>query len=340
MASNVSGTPVTRSGKSDHEILREMVVARGLLEKQPFFYWKTFFFLMMLIASCGVGLFVAHGWVIVSLVAFLWTFTSTQIGLLGHDLGHRQVFKQSHHNDLLMLVFAPVIGLSPSWWRSMHNAHHNTPNELDSDPHTMIPLCAFSEEQAKSRTGLGKRIVRFQAYYFFPLCLLESVGTKLASIIQVTTNTYRYVMLERLAVAGHLLLYPALILWVLSPLEALVFILVHQGSLGLYLGMLFAPNHKGMEIFTKETRPDSLRQQVLTSRNIRGGWLIDLIYGGLNYQIEHHLFSDMPRNKLREASLIVREFCESQGISYKEVGLLRSYAEVLASMHRVAQAAA
>lgn len=37
-----------------------------------------------------------------------------------------------------------------------------------------------------------------------------------------------------------------------------------------------------------------LREQVLTSRNVNANWFIDLMYGGLNYQIEHHLFPSRP----------------------------------------------
>ncbi|OEV25008.1 delta fatty acid desaturase, partial [Streptomyces nanshensis] len=63
---------------------------------------------------------------------------------------------------------------------------------------------------------------------------------------------------------------------------------------GVYLGSIFAPNHKGMPTLKGDERPDFLRRQVLTSRNVRGGPLTDLALGGLNYQIEHHLFPSMP----------------------------------------------
>jgi fatty acid desaturase len=72
---------------------------------------------------------------------------------------------------------------------------------------------------------------------------------------------------------------------VLSPLQAIAFLLVHQALFGVYLGMTFAPNHKGMPHPTGDE--DYLRKQVLTSRNVRGGRLTDAALGGLNYQIEH-----------------------------------------------------
>jgi fatty acid desaturase len=98
---------------------------------------------------------------------------------------------------------------------------------------------------------------------------------------------------------------------------------------------VFAPNHKGMEILDSESRLDFVRRQVLTSRDVTAGPLTDFWYGGLNYQIEHHLFPSMPRNKLKEAQVIVRAFCEERGIPYRETGAMQSNREILQYLHQV-----
>jgi hypothetical protein len=67
------------------------------------------------------------------------------------------------------------------------------------------------------------------------------------------------------------------------------------------MGAAFAPNHKGMPLVAKEAKLDFFSRQVLTSRNIRGSWLKDNLMGGLNYQVEHHLFPSMARPNLRKA---------------------------------------
>ena len=85
---------------------------------------------------------------------------------------------------------------------------------------------------------------------------------------------------------------------------------------------------------TGEDRPDFLRRQVLTSRNVRGGRLTDVALGGLNHQIEHHLFPSMPSPNLRRARTVVRRYCEELGLDYVETGLLTSYRLALASLHR------
>jgi fatty acid desaturase len=126
-----------------------------------------------------------------------------------------------------------------------------------------------------------------------------------------------------------------LLFTVLSPLKAAVFVVVQQSVLGLYLGSAFAPNHKGMEMPAGGGRSDFLRRQVLTSRNIAGGRLTAVLFGGLNYQIEHHLFPSMPSRNLRRCCPIVREFCHARNIAYTETSVIASYRWVLRYLRSV-----
>ena len=121
---------------------------------------------------------------------------------------------------------------------------------------------------------------------------------------------------EGAMLGAHILGYLAAVFLVLSPVQAVAFLLLQQGVFGVYLGCSFAPNHKGMAVFGEDEKIDFLRRQVVTSRNIRGGWFTDFALGGLNYQIEHHLFPSMPRPSLRHAQEPVRAFCEQHGIAY------------------------
>ena len=125
------------------------------------------------------------------------------------------------------------------------------------------------------------------------------------------------------------------LLIVLSPVRALAFVAVHQAVFGLYMGCAFAPNHKGMPTVPPGYKIDFLRRQVLTSRNVRGGWFTDLLLGGLNYQIEHHLFPNMPRANLRAAQRIVQHYCIRNKIAYAQTSLLGSYGIVLRHLHHL-----
>jgi fatty acid desaturase len=90
-----------------------------------------------------------------------------------------------------------------------------------------------------------------------------------------------------------------------------------------------------MPILSRHDEHDFLRRQVLTSRNIRGNWLTDLALGGLNYQIEHHLFPSMPRPSLRRSQPLIREFCHQHGLPYTQASLFGSYAQALRYLHAI-----
>ena len=90
-----------------------------------------------------------------------------------------------------------------------------------------------------------------------------------------------------------------------------------------------------MPVLAASSKTDFLRRQVLTSRNVRGGWLTDFALGGLNYQIEHHLFPSMPRPNLRRAQTLVAAFCADHGVAYTQTSLLGSYAQALGHLAAV-----
>ncbi len=78
-----------------------------------------------------------------------------------------------------------------------------------------------------------------------------------------------------------------------------------------------------------------LRRQVMMSRNIRGARALDFLMGGLNYQIEHHLFPSMPRPHLRSAAPLIADYCRRVGVPYTQTGLFESYAIVVRYINRV-----
>ena len=123
----------------------------------------------------------------------------------------------------------------------------------------------------------------------------------------------------------------------MSPVKALVFVAVDQAVFGLYMGCSFVPNHEGMPIIGVHDKLDYLRRQVITSRNIRGGWIVDQLLGWLNYQIGHHLLPSMARPHLRRARRLVRVYCADRRISSPETGLLTSYATARRYLHSLGE---
>ncbi|MGC4767853.1 fatty acid desaturase family protein [Micromonospora sp. DT44] len=339
----VAERPARRRG-SDYAQLSRRVSQAGLLERRPASYVARI--------VLTLGAFVA-GWVAVVLVGDSWwqvalavvlAVATTQVAFLGHDAGHRQMFRRRLPSELVGLVAGnAAVGLSYGWWVDKHNRHHANPNHEDEDPDVGAGALVWTYEQALGTRGFGRWLARRQAYLFFPMLLLEGLNLHAASIRAIVgrgpdgryATPMRHRAVEAALLAAHTVGYAALLLAVMSPVKALLFAAVHQALWGLYMGCAFAPNHKGMPMPTAEDELDFLRKQVLTSRNVRGNWLVDTALGGLNYQIEHHLFPNMPRANLRRAQPIVRAYCAEQGISYAETGLVESYRQALAHLHEV-----
>jgi len=262
----------------------------------------------------------------------------TQAGFLGHDAGHRQISGSRRVSYILGILHGNLgIGLSYGWWVAKHGRHHAHPNTEGADPDIAMNVLAFTAAQAHASRGLSRMVFRYQAYLFFPLLLGEAVSLHIASIRALASRRSRGRAAEAALLAMHLVGYLTVVFLVLSPVKAGVFILVQQGLFGLYLGASFAPNHKGMPILDAADRSDFLRRQVLTSRNVRGGWLTDIALGGLNHQIEHHLFPSMPRPNLRRSQPLIREYCQQHGLPYCEASLAGSYAQALRHLRLVGQ---
>ncbi|HET9079640.1 MAG TPA: acyl-CoA desaturase [Trebonia sp.] len=177
--------------------------------------------------------------------------------------------------------------------------------------------------------GIQRLIFRYQGYLVIPMLFLEALSLHASSIRTVTGPGCRHRAWEAALLAVHFAADLGMAFLVLPPAKAVVFIAVQQGLLGFYLGCSFAPNHKGMPILPASDTTDFLRRQVLTSRNVRGGWLTDFALGGLNYQIEHRLFPSMPRPNLRRAQPMVAAFCADRDVTYAQTSLLASYAQAL-----------
>jgi fatty acid desaturase len=323
---------------SQYAILLRQVKGAGLLNRRRGYYiTKMIVTIGLLIAGITAFGRLGDSWWQLLVAAFL-AFVFAQLGFIGHDAGHRQIFRTARSNYLVGVLHANLaIGLSYGWWVDKHNRHHAHPNDEDRDPDVQVGAIAFTTDQALAKRGLVRLIARHQRYVVLPLLLLEAAQLHVSSIQAVAQRKLRHRGLEVTLLTLHAIGYLTLLLLVLSPWKALVFLIVHQGLLGLYLGLSFAPNHKGMPMLTADDESDYLRRQVLTSRNIRGGRLIEHLLGGLNYQIEHHLFPSMPRPNLRRAQPLIRSFCQHNGIPYLETSLLRSYTQALRHLHDVGQ---
>ncbi len=329
--------PQSRHDLSAYARLAAEVRDLGLMRPRPRYYTAVLMLnVLALVVVVAVMVLVRDSWWVL-LMAPPLAVVSVQMGFFGHDAGHRQVSRRAGTSRWLGLFAGNLInGFSFDWWVTKHNAHHAHPNDLEADPDVKAGALVFDPSQAIGRRGASAWLARHQAWFFFPMLTLEALNLHVSSVQALLSSRARHRAAEGAFLAGHFVLYGALLVLTMTWTQALVFIVVHKGLSGVYLGSAFAPNHKGMPILSADQAADPLLRQVLTSRNVRGGTVVDVALGGLNYQIEHHLFPSMPRPNLKQAQPVVRAFCERHGVSYAETSLWASYAIVLRHLDDVA----
>ncbi len=321
--------------------LAQAVRERGLQGRRRGFYIAVFSGLVLALGGVATGMILLGDSWLQLLMAGALGVIFTQLAFLGHEASHRQIFESGKANDRSGRVLATaLVGISYSWWMNKHSRHHANPNKIGKDPDIEVDTISFVEHTAVTQTGLLAWITRRQGYLFFPLLLLEGLNLHVKSIRTLASRSKvqgRWSELSMLT--GRFVVYFGLIFWLLPFGMAVAFIGVQLAVFGLYMGATFAPNHKGMPIVPADIKLDFLSKQVRTSRNVSGGWWATVLMGGLNYQIEHHLFPSMPRPQLAAARRLVREYCRSHDVPYTEMSLVASYGAVINYLNRVGLAA-
>jgi fatty acid desaturase len=329
--------PHSQRPTSDFSTLLNEVRDAGLMGRR-----RSYYLVKMAVTLVVVGLAWAcvvvfgHGWYQLGAAAVLG-IAVTQLAFIGHEAAHRQIFASGRANDWLGMVISNLaVGLSFSWWLNKHNRHHGNPNTIGKDPDLLDPVIAFTPDQAAERSGVIGWIHRRQGYLFFPLLTLEGINLYRDAIKTVLgRRPVKRRGLEIAMLSVRLVGGTAVPFLLLPPGMAAAFLGVFLAVFGVYMGSSFAPNHKGMPLIEEQSSINFLNRQILTSRNIRSNPVIDWMMGGLNFQIEHHLFPSMPRPHLKAAQRLVRDYCVNRGIPYTEVGLFRSYGIVVQYLNRV-----
>lgn len=331
--------PIWTATKNYYPELRKLAQDAGLYKKRP---WRIIVHATITLSCFAATLFLAHtfrdSWLALIGFATLAGFLSLHMGYVMHDAGHRQCSRSTLFNNILGFISTSVIGMSFLTWMDIHNEHHDHPNHDDDDPDVSVPFIAYSEGQVHDEKRTPYQIIiRYQTWFYVPLLTLIPYSKRYFGFICLMQQkkTVNVAIDMAITVLWHFYYYG--VLWLLLGFwPMLVFSFVHQAALGLFFGMVFAPNHKGMPIIEKDVELDFLTRQVVTSRNFGSNIFIDFMFGGLNYQIEHHLFPDMPRYNMRKAKKITEEYCKKYEIPYYETSLVGSYVEIYKCLRDVA----
>ncbi|MGC3955953.1 MAG: acyl-CoA desaturase [Propionicimonas sp.] len=317
--------------------LAQAVRAAGLNRRRPGFYAAVFAGLVLALGGAIAGMVLLGDSWFQLLIAGALGIIFTQFAFLGHEAAHRQVLASGRANDRFGRVLATFfVGISYAWWMTKHTRHHGNPNQVGRDPDIAPGWVSYTVEDVAAASGLQAWINKRQGWLFFPLLLLVGIDLHQVSIRRLFEPGKLAGRATELVLLGvRFIGYFGLVFWLMPVGMAFAFLGVQLAVFGFYMGVSFAPNHIGMRVVPHDVKLDFLDKQVLTSRNVSGGWWMTALMGGLNFQIEHHLFPGMPRPQLRRARALVLQHCRAQQVPYEENNLFRALGIVVRYLNEV-----
>lgn len=348
---------VDRQYVQDIVDMRKQIRALKLFDSSKLYYA---FKILSTVAICAtsIALIMFSGaWPVVALAAFIMALFWQQCGWLAHDFLHHQVFLKRAFNNLFALLVGNIFqGFSVNWWKKKHNHHHAVPNVTDApaggDPDiATTPILFWSEKLIEGELeDLPRWMLRNQFLLYLPiLCfariswLIQSAQHNFVKPNPHITSMTMYVC-EIAGLVLHHSLFLALVVKVgmmYSVPKALAYMMMSHAWGGILLGVVFSVGHNAMDVLTlDELRSvDFVRLQVRTTRNVDPHWFTDWLCGGLNYQVEHHIFPTVPRHHLPKLAQIFRAFCAKHNIRYTSETLIEGNKAVCQVLRDVSRAA-
>jgi fatty acid desaturase len=307
------------------------------MDRRYGFYWPMMIgWILALAALLAVVAVIGDSWYQL-IVAVAVGVVLAQIGFLAHEATHQEIFATRGWNEWTGRVLSGLIlGMSYNWWSSKHTTHHANPNKEGEDPDVGSTVLAFTPEASDRHSPAASKLVKYQGWYFVPLLFFEGFYLHFISLKTITTApdvSRRWVEIVFIGVRHTC--YLVFLFAMLPPWLAVAFLAVQIGVFGFLLSGAFAPNHIGMPTVPHDAEIDFLRRQVHMSRNIRGGVLVHFFMGGLEYQVEHHLFPMAPRPNLPALQRLVREKCARNDIPYTETTLGDACRTIVAYLNQV-----
>lgn len=301
--------------------LKETVTKAGLLKRVPI--RGSVEMIAVLVSFVFVYVTITH-WNPILLGLFM-TLLFTRAVFVSHDILHLQYFKSKKLSLLLSYPFSAItITNSSSWWIFKHNInHHNNCNVPEKDEDILAMDGAFTPNHKGNNSTLRffKYLVFWGAMFFmYPAFIVQS---------------YNYAIKKRKFLELTLMLLHWPIVWgfvfySLSLESALITFVTLYLSLSLWLSFGFITNHLACEVFNEKQMKELswLEFQMRTSRSLKGGFIIHWFYGGLNTQIEHHLFPHAPRFNLLEVQRMTKKFAKKYNIKYFETTPIEAYIQI------------
>uniref|UniRef100_A0A7E5A188 FA_desaturase domain-containing protein n=1 Tax=Panagrellus redivivus TaxID=6233 RepID=A0A7E5A188_PANRE len=330
------------------EKLRQRVHSEGLMDIRPYYFAKKCTEVIGLMFFGFYLQYLGHYLTSALFVALSWQ----QLGWLTHEFCHHQPFKNRKANDAMSLFFGNFAqGFSRDWWKDKHNTHHAATNVIDQDGDIdLAPFLALVPDDLKKyREPVEQfvlKIVPYQHLYYtamLPLLRFSWCSQSIVHCFTANGSIYKkdreHALPEQVTLALHWT-WVLLQLYLLpSNFVRLLYFVISQGLGGLLIAGVVTYNHNSVDKFPENSRAlnNFAALNIMGTRNMQPSPFVDWLWGGLNYQIEHHLFPTMPRPNLTRCSELVKQFCKENDLPYLVDDYWTGYEENLRQLENMAK---
>jgi fatty acid desaturase len=311
----------TTAYPNNFDELKAQVREAGLLERVPV---RGSIEMIAVILSLVVVYSTATMWNPFLLGLFM-SLIFTRAVFVSHDILHTQYFKNKSLSMKLSYPFsALILSNSSSWWDFKHNINHHTYcNIITKDEDIMALDGAFTPNNKGNSEFLKKykHIIFWGAMFFmYPAFIAQSYSFALK---RKNYGEFALMLLHWPLIWGTMF-------YILPFSDALIVYLTLNFTLSPWLSFGFITNHLGCEVFEENEGKELswMELQMRTSRSLSGGAIVHWFYGGLNTQIEHHLFPKAPRFNLLKVQKMTREFAKKHNMKYFETTPIQAYVQI------------
>ncbi|PON96025.1 Fatty acid desaturase [Trema orientale] len=322
----------------------------GLFEKKGHGVFVSLCFIALLLVASVYGVLCSDStWIHLGcgcLMGFLWI----QSGWLGHDSGHYQIMTSRGFNRFVQILTGNCLaGISIAWWKWNHNAHHIACNSLEFDPDLQhMPFFVVSSKFFNSLTSyfyerklnfdsVSRFLVSYQHWTFYPVMCFARINLFAQSVsLLLSKRKVPNRGQEILGLAVFWIWYPLLVSCLPNWFERIMFVVLSFSVTGIQ-HVQFCLNHFSSNVYVgPPSGNDWFEKQTKGTLDILCSSWMDWFHGGLQFQVEHHLFPRMPRCQLRKISPFVKELCKKHNLPYDCASFLKANAMTLRTLRTAA----
>ncbi|KMT20388.1 hypothetical protein BVRB_1g003860 [Beta vulgaris subsp. vulgaris] len=318
----------------DYRRLHNDLSKMGLFEKKGHGVIYIFISIFIMFTLCVLGVLYSDSMLVHLCCGALLGMAWIQSAYLGHDSGHYQIMATPGYNKVAQILTGNCLtGISMAWWKWTHNAHHILCNSLDNDPDLQhIPVFAVSTKFFHNMTSVfyGRKmdfdpvarfLVSYQHMTYYPVMVVARINLYVQTFL-LLLNPNRKIINRGLNIMGIMVFwtwYPLLVSCLPTWEERILFVL-SSFVVTAFQHIQFTLNHFSADVYVGQPKGnDWVEKQTFGSIDINVASYMDWLFGGLQFQLEHHLFPRLPRCNLRKVSPVVKDLCKKHNMPYRSL---------------------